>query len=242
MNRVWAVAVIAVLFVSMDTVPVYSQQVQLPYVEKPSVVVDGVVSDGEYLVTFTDPTTGIDVSWVHNGSLLYVALSGDNMGWLSIGVGSTNARMDGSNIIIGSVNEDGSHVVDEVGVGHNHYQDTSRGGESNIIEAGGKISDRTTIEFVIPLDSGDQLDYKLSPGETFGVFLALNNVNDDFSKIHSFFSETYIFYIEAVPNKPPPSMIGLNYLLLILVLIPMAAYLYWRMNRPKVYRFSEMNT
>jgi hypothetical protein len=241
-NRLFAVAFMALLLASMGFAAAYSQPLQLPYVEKPSVVIDGVVSNGEYPVTFTDPTTGIRVSWVHNGSLLYVALTGNNTGWLSIGFGSTDARMDGSNIIIGSVNADSTSVVDEVGVGHNHYPDTERGGESNIIEYSGKTTDKTTIEFIILLNSGDPLDYRLSPGGTYGFFLAFNSANTDFSKIHSAYSETYTFNVEAVPIAPLPAETGPNYLLWFLVLIPIAAYLYWRMNRPKVYKFSDMNT
>jgi hypothetical protein len=223
-------------------VPVYSQQLLIPYIEKPDVVVDGVISSGEYPVTFMDPTTGIDLSWVHSGSLLFIRLSCNKTGWLSIGFGSSDARMDGANIVIGSVNVDGALVVDEVGVGHAHFPDTSRGGDSNIIESGGMISDGVTIEFVIPLDSGDQLDYTLSPGESYGFFLAINDDETDFSKFHSSFSETYLLTVEAVPDESIQSDTSFNYLYLIVVLVSVAFYLYWRNSRPRVYRFSEMNT
>ena len=240
-NRISALVIMISILASMSIAAVYSQPLQLPYAANPSVVVDGVVSDGEYPTSFTDPTTGIRVNWVHNGSILYVALTGNNTGWLSIGFGLTNARMDGSNIIIGSVGANSSsRVVDEVGVGHNHYPDVSRGGQSNIVESSGSESDKTTIEFAIPLDSGDQMDYKLSPGGTYGFFLAFNNANSDFSKIHSAYSATYTFTVVNVPTIPEPTGTGPSYLWGLLVLIPVAVYLYWRMNRPKVYRFSDM--
>ena len=191
-------------------------------------------------MNFSDPTTGIDVYWVHNGSLLYVALSGSKLGWLSIGLGPTNAKMDGSNIVICSVNEEGANVIDEVGIGHNHYPDTTRGGESDIIKFGGTISNKTTIEFILPLDSGDSLDYKLTPGESYGFFLAQNNNNLDYSIIHSSFSGTYIVNIEAAQIQPTQTLLDWNYLLLIIMLISVILYVYWRKNRLPVYRFSEM--
>lgn len=219
---------------------VYSEPLILPYVEEPIVDVDGVVSNEEYPVSFMDPETGLTLSWLHNGTDMYLAISGEIFGWLSFGYGSRNAGMDGSNIIIGSVISDSSLVLDEVGVGHNHFPDIDRGGESDIVKHAGTLNESTTLEFIIPLDSSDNLDYRLIPGEIYGFFLAVNQDQQDFSLFHTAFSETYEFQVELTPIPQQPQGINLGYIVPILSLITLIGFIYWMRNRPKVYRFSEM--
>src|SRR4030067_516656 len=67
--------------------PAAAQPVTVPLGRPVAGVVDGVVNPGEYAGTFTDPVTGIAVSWVHDDVNLSVGLVSPGTGWAGIGVG-----------------------------------------------------------------------------------------------------------------------------------------------------------
>ena len=67
-----------------------------------------------------------------------------------------------------------------------HTHDTNRGGYDNILaSAGAEWPDETVIEFIIPLDSGDQYDKPLVPGNTYPILVAYHALRDGFSPMHS---------------------------------------------------------
>ena len=198
--------------------------VVVPYVNSSKVIVDGIITQGEYKGTYTNPPTGVSVYWEQDGQNILVGLVSKGTGWVSIGFGPKNTGMDGSNILIGFV-DDSSGVLtlsDELGVGYEHYSDESRGGKDNIVKkAGTQDKGITTIEFVVPLNSGDVNDQVLQIGETYGFFLGYHKTADDFKTYHSDHSASLTLTIQNpkdvspkddVPKEPPkPTSLKLSF-------------------------------
>lgn len=218
---------------------------EVPYVKNTTVVADGIIGPNEYGGHFTDNATGISVYWEHNGTYMRVGLSSPGSGWVSIGLGPRNVKMNGANIIIGYMNGTNLSMFDEVGVGHNHIPITQRGGRDDIIDKAGSIKDgKLQIEFTIPLNPGDTLHQSLQPNGTYGFFLGYQAVAQDRTTYHTAHSQTYDFIIQPVAKTAPPrpstqtfpwsyALGGLVSVLLVLIVV-------WRyVTRPKVIHFKK---
>jgi hypothetical protein len=187
----------------LSSPPAAAQPVIVPFARPVTAVVDGVVSPGEYASTFTDTVTGIAVSWVHDDVNLSVGLVSPGTGWAGIGFGPEGILMDGSNIIIGYVLGAATVISDEYGVGLNHIADIGLGGRDDLLElAASEASGKTTLEFRIPLDSGDAYDIALRTGKTFSLLLAYHDTADDLITLHTAASAGS-FILERDPNKIP---------------------------------------
>ncbi|MEX2445518.1 MAG: DOMON domain-containing protein [Alkalispirochaeta sp.] len=116
---------------------------------------------------------GVDVRIGVVGDTLEVELSAETTGWISIGFDPSRQMAD-ANIIIAYVEDGELRIADDYGIGRMaHGRDTEHGGSDDIIAATGRQEDGvTTVEFTIPLDSGDDLDKPLIPGETYLVLVA----------------------------------------------------------------------
>ena len=183
--------------------PAAAQPATVPFERPVTAIVDGVVRPGEYAGSFTDPVTGIAVSWVHDDVNLSVGFVSPGTGWAGIGFGPEGILMDGSNIIIGYVLGAATVISDEYGVGLNHIADIGLGGRDDILErAGSEASGRTTLEFRIPLDSGDAYDIALRTGKTFSLLLAYHDTADDLITLHTSASAGS-FILERDPNRIP---------------------------------------
>ncbi|MBI5806128.1 hypothetical protein HZA73_08790 [candidate division TA06 bacterium] len=77
------------------------------------VIIDGKVTEGEYPTHYTDSYTGIGVSWVSDGKLLYVALESPHKGWAAISFGEHKIR--GSAMIIAYHDPSGRRVDEHMG-------------------------------------------------------------------------------------------------------------------------------
>ncbi|MHB1355969.1 MAG: DOMON domain-containing protein [Anaerolineae bacterium] len=132
---------------------------------------DGVISAGEY--PHQASFGSIDVSWRNDTQFLYIAIQAKTTGWLAVAV-SPQGTMMGSNYLIGVVSGDKTQIEDQFGnSSRSHVLDTSLGGTSDIIASGGSLQGGvTTWEAQIPLDSGDQYDIALKPGQTVTIILA----------------------------------------------------------------------
>ena len=129
---------------------------------------------------------GVDLQWRVTGDELEVQVSAQTTGWVSVGF-DPSRRMADANIIIGYVSDGDVVIADDYGTGPmNHDRDTNHGGSDDISQAEGTEEDgRTTLRFVIPLDSGDEMDKPLVAGETYTVLLAYGpDGGDDFSSYH----------------------------------------------------------
>ena len=198
-----ALLVALALVAMLPLPPAAAEPVTIPFGRPVTAVVDGIVGPGEYAGSFTDPVTGIAVSWVHDDVNLSVGLVSPGTGWAGIGFGPEGVLMDGSNIVIGYVLGAATVISDEYGVGLNHIADIGLGGRDDILErAGSEASGRTTLEFRIPLDSGDAFDIALRTGKTFSLLLAYHDTADDLITLHTSASPGS-FILERDPNKIP---------------------------------------
>lgn len=116
---------------------------------------------------------GMNLTWRVQGDRLQVALSGPTDGWIAVGFRPSRAMKD-ADIHIGYVDGDAVVMTDQFGTGLiAHTPDEELGGTTDIGDLSGEeIDGTTTIRYSIPLNSGDEYDQPLTPGETIPVILA----------------------------------------------------------------------
>ncbi len=130
---------------------------------------------------------GVDVQWRVDGDMLEVQMAAPTTGWVSVGFDPSQMMAD-ANMVIGYV-EDGEVIIaDDYGTGAtSHDRDTNLGGTDDVTVVDGREVDGTTIiRFTIPLDSGDEMDKALAPGNTYTA-LASHGPDgaDDFNTYHA---------------------------------------------------------
>ncbi len=139
---------------------------------------DGLIYAREYRHWLYEPSTGMSLFWQNDATTLYVGLISPGTGWAAVAFGGRGG-MEGANIIIGYVRNGGVTLEDHYGVSRTQHR---RDRESSLLAAGGtELHGETTLEFAIPLASGDSQDVDLVPGETISVFLARHESKDDLS-------------------------------------------------------------
>lgn len=116
---------------------------------------------------------GYELRWRVLGENLEVSVSYATTGWVAVGFDPTRMMRD-ANIIIGYVADGEAVITDQYGNSTiTHRPDTDLGGSDDLTSASGTEEDGvTTLSFVMPLDSGDEYDRALEPGETYTVILA----------------------------------------------------------------------
>jgi len=147
-------------------------------------IVDGIIHTGEYAHAIE--AGGFRVYWSNDASVLRMGLFSPGTGYVAIGL-DPDRRMQGANFIIGTVRNGQVDIRDDYGIASlTHSSDIDNGGTNDILAyAGRELSGQTTLEFIIPLDSGDRFDKPLEPGETYEVLVAFHDTNDNFSVRHS---------------------------------------------------------
>jgi len=95
--------------------------------------------------------------------------------------------MKDANIILFTIANENIIARDDYGTSDfTHSSDEELGGSFNITEYTGKKENGiTVIEFIIPLDSGDEFDRVLEPPGSYDVILAVNLTNTDLGSKHS---------------------------------------------------------
>ncbi len=185
-----------------DTISLYIETtaIIMPKVMEHEISIDGEILDDEYAQTIYDFTTETTVFFQHNETMMFIGLSSPNKGWLSIGFGPSGIGMNGSNIIIGYVDQLGLSIQDNYGISDNHLSDTSNGGTDDIkASAGSENATHTVIEFIYPLATANFIyDYNFTVGKTYGFFLSHNPTKDDFISMHPEHSITYNFFISDI--------------------------------------------
>jgi hypothetical protein len=116
---------------------------------------------------------GMTLRWRVVGDEIEIEVSGPTTGWIAVGFKPSRAMKD-ANIFIGYVASGEAVMADQFGVSMtDHREDEQLGGSSHVRNVSGSESDgTTTIRFTVPLDSGDEYDQPLAPGETVTVILA----------------------------------------------------------------------
>jgi len=147
-------------------------------------IVDGIIHTGEYAHAME--AGGFRVYWTNDTIVLRVGLLSPGTGFVAIGF-DPDRRMQGANFIIAAVRNGQMEIRDDYGTGPvSHGPDIENGGDDNILAAAGReLNGQTTVEFVIPLDSGDRFDKPLEPGQTYGILVSFHNTSDSLSARHS---------------------------------------------------------
>ncbi len=131
-------------------------------------------------------TNGFNLQWATTvDQKLNVIISSATTGWLAVGFGNTNA-MQNANIIIGYVQSNTTHIRDDYGVSQtSHNSDLILGGADNITLINGtEQNGTTTLNFEIPLNSGDQYDKLMTIGNPISIILAKGSA-DNYSGMHT---------------------------------------------------------
>ena len=82
--------------------------VSIPYVDNHYGSSDGIIDPTEYAINYTDPVTGVNAYFEHNGTLLYVGLEARTSGWIGFAwqnysSGFSSAGLNNSDVIVGYV-------------------------------------------------------------------------------------------------------------------------------------------
>jgi hypothetical protein len=186
-----------VLALSLKTPVVLARDSQIP-------IIDGVINEGEYTRHTFEPSTNIDIYWYNDEVYLNTGLRSPGLGWVAIAFEPNAPFHKGANIIIGYVKNDQLFIEDHYGTAStSHNSDVALGGTNNILESAGNESEgKTTIEFKIPLNSGDLLDTVLEPNTDFTVMVAYQATADDLTSIHTAAGIVSITTIPELPTIP----------------------------------------
>ncbi|TKB06469.1 DOMON domain-containing protein [Desulforhopalus sp. IMCC35007] len=125
--------------------------------------------------------------WSVEGDQLAVKLSAPTKGWVAVGF-NPSSKMKDANIIIGYVKDGKVKIEDDFGMAATqHKMDDKVGGKDNVTVVGGtEEGDTTTIEFSIPLNSGDEKDGVIDPAADTTVILGYGGDRDSFRMKHVF--------------------------------------------------------
>lgn len=134
---------------------------------------DGRISAGEY--PHEVKSAGVKFSFGNGNVLLFGALWAPGTGWVSVGF-DPELGMQGANYVITWVDQEGVHAEDHYGNGPtSHRKDR----DSHVFRvAGVEESGVTSVEFIIPLHSGDPEDKPMARGKTYGILLAYHRNSD----------------------------------------------------------------
>lgn len=129
----------------------------------------------------------MNIAWSVDGDQLGVKMSAPTTGWVAVGF-NPSSKMKDADIIIGYVKKGTVTVKDEFGTAATqHKSDSSVGGTENVTVIGGtEEAGVTSIEFSIPLKSGDAKDSALDPNGDTVVIVAYGPERDSFRTKHKF--------------------------------------------------------
>ncbi len=126
-------------------------------------------------------------AWGLNGANIDIKISAKTTGWVAVGFNPSD-KMKDANIIIGYVKKGKVVIIDDFGTKkYAHKRDEKSGGQDNILQrSGSETGGITTLEFSIPLNSGDSKDRVIIPDGDTTVLLAYGAGRDSFRAKHKF--------------------------------------------------------
>jgi hypothetical protein len=126
-------------------------------------------------------------AWTVNGDSLAVKVSAETDGWVGIGF-NPSKKMKDANFVLGYVKKGEAKIKDEYGdKGTGHKSDKKLGGTVDAVLVGGtEEGGVTTIEFTLPLKSGDKYDGALDVNGDTVVLLAYGAGRDSFKSKHKY--------------------------------------------------------
>lgn len=130
---------------------------------------------------------GMSFSWTVDGDTLKGKMSAKTGGWVAVGFNPSN-KMKDANIVIGYVKDGTGTIADHFGdKATGHSEDTDLGGTSDVTLVGASEQDgMTTIEFTLPMASGDEYDGTLTADGDTVLLLAYGPDRDSFRPRHSY--------------------------------------------------------
>ena len=162
-----------------------------------------IVHATEYKHEVTDKK--ISFAWAiegDKGDKLAVKIAAETDGWVGIGFNPVE-KMQGANFILGYVKKGEAKIIDHFGNDETkHESDTKREGTTDAILVGGtEIDGVTTIEFTMPLDSGDKNDSKIDVNGDTIVLLAYGAGRDSFKSKHKYRNALIVNLSTGVSEK-----------------------------------------
>lgn len=142
-----------------------------------------------YAETYDHEVTarGMSFSWTVDGDTLKGKMSAKTRGWVAVGFNPSN-KMKDANIVIGYVEDGAGTIADHFGdkvTGHS--EDSELGGTSDVTLVGASEENgTTTIEFTMPMASGDEYDGSLTADGDTVLLLAYGPNRDSFRPRHSY--------------------------------------------------------
>ena len=126
-------------------------------------------------------------AWKIEGDTLHGKMSAKTKGWVAVGF-NPSSKMKDANFIIGYVKNGEPALKDHFGdKATGHAEDTKKGGtEDVVLVSGTEEKGMTTIEFTIPMDSGDKLDSALDKDGDTVLLLGYGPARDSFKARHKF--------------------------------------------------------
>ena len=145
-----------------------------------------------YAHSIQSPNQKITFSWTVEGDRLAIKVSAKTKGWVGVGFNPSRMMKD-ANFIIGYVRDGKVKLTDQFGkTNFSHAEDTSAGGMRNVTPVGGEEKDgMTSLEYTIPLDSGDSHDRKLDIKGDTTLLLAYGAQDNLFMK-HQYHTEMVV--------------------------------------------------
>lgn len=134
------------------------------------------------------------LSWSVENENAVFTLKAPTEGWVAVGFHPERMMKD-ANLIIGYVENGTASVRDDFGDWYtSHSSDRSQGGSDDVTNVSGtENAGSTTISFTLPLDSGDQYDQPLVPGEKVDIIFAYGS-SDDFTSLHESTEKTTVTF------------------------------------------------
>lgn len=126
-------------------------------------------------------------AWKVDGDTLHAKMSAKTEGWVGVGF-NPSKKMQDANFIIGYVKDGKTELADHFGTKATaHDADSKDGGSDDVaLVAGTEEGGMTTIEFTLPMNSGDKLDGALvADGDTI-LLLAYGPDRDSLKPRHKF--------------------------------------------------------
>jgi len=129
---------------------------------------------------------GASIYLAYDEEFMYVLMEAEAEGWLSVGINQSGGGMDGANMILGYLSEEGEPAFrDDVGSGHTHS-------EADVTAISQPYFERTDgisiLEFAYPLSFPDDEGYnveELIPGEEYSLIVGLHQSSDNIDSQHS---------------------------------------------------------
>ncbi len=129
----------------------------------------------------------ISFAWKIDGDKLAVKMAAETDGWVGIGF-NPSSKMKDANFVLGYVKKGKAKIKDEYGDSErSHKSDKKLGGSTDAVLVNGtEEGGITTIEFTLPLNSGDKNDGVIDPNGDTIVLLAYGAGRDSFKSKHKY--------------------------------------------------------